>query len=335
MSGRHRTPSLRRRIALVITVAALTFSVLTLVIRALPLTNNGALVIAVGAPFTVMIAAGALVLAVLNRWLVLSVAAVLLVATSVAIQVDWYCGGHSIDTGSGGEHVDVRILSSNLRYGRAHAPSFVELARSDADVVTVTELTTEAVQKFYAAGIGEAFPYSLLLPAPGAGGNGIWSRHPLTALSPTRYQNGSMVAGRIRLPGVRIDPIVASVHVTSPMASFASWRNGMTTTKSRMDGLAEIAGRGAVIVAGDFNSTPDMLQYRNLLAGGFSDAVRQTGAGFAPTFPAHRWVPSLITIDHVVTRRADAAAVRAAGVMDTDHRALLATVKVPAEPSPS
>ncbi len=39
-------------------------------------------------------------------------------------------------------------------------------------------------------------------------------------------------------------------------------------------------------VGGDYNSTTDMRQFRDLLTDGYHDAVEQTGSGFAPTFPA-------------------------------------------------
>ncbi|MDN4520341.1 endonuclease/exonuclease/phosphatase family protein [Mycolicibacterium austroafricanum] len=308
-------------------IVALAFAVATLVIRALPLPNNLALVIAVGSPYVVLVALLGLVVAVLNRLKVLSIAAVVVTAASVAVQVHWYYGGRS--GGVAAERVDMRVLSANLRYGRTNPAEFVELARRSADLITVTELTSEAVQRFYDAGIDEEFPHSMLFPAPDAGGNGIWSRYPLTPLSPTRYWNSGMVAARVHIPGVPIDPAVASVHITSPMGSFESWRNGVTATKSRLIGLAETVGQGSVVAAGDFNSTPDMRQFRDLIADGYRDAVRHTGAGFVPTFPSDTGLPPVITIDHVLTRHTNVTSVRSVDIGGSDHRALLATVEVP------
>lgn len=316
-----------RRFRALLVLVALAFVVATLVIRALPLPNNVALVIAVGSPYVALVALLGLVIAVLNRLKVLSVVAVAVTAASVGAQMHWYHGGRS--GGDGGEHVDVRVLSANLRYGRADPEQFVELARNSADVITVTELTAEAVQRFYSAGIDDEFPHSILFPAPNAGGNGIWSRYPLTPLSPTRYWNSGMVAARAHIPGVRIATAVASVHITSPMASFESWRNGVTATKSRLAGLADTVRQGAVIAAGDFNSTPDMRQFRDLIADGYRDAVRHTGAGFTPTFPSDTVLPPMITIDHVLTRHANVSSIRSVHIAGTDHRALLATVEVP------
>lgn len=316
-----------RRFRAVLIIVALAFVVAALVIRALPLPNNFALVVAVGSPYVVLVALLGLVVAMLNRLMVLSIVAVAVTAASVGVQVHWYHGGRS--GGVAAEHVDVRVLSANLRYGRADPAEFVELARGSADLITVTELTAEAVKRFYSAGIDEEFPHSILFPAPNAGGNGIWSRYPLIPLSATRYWNSGMVAALVHIPGVPIDPAVASVHITSPMASFQSWRNGVTATKSRLVGLTETVGQGSVIAAGDFNSTPDMRQFRDLIADGYRHAVQNTGAGFTPTFPSDTVLPPVITIDHVLTRQANVSSIRSVDISGSDHRALLATVDVP------
>ena len=102
-----------------------------------------------------------------------------------------------------------------------------------------------------------------------------------------------------------------------------------------MDDFADIAEPAAVIVAGDFNSTPDMRQFRDLLTNGYRDCANQTGAGFAPTFPSRTWHPPLITIDHVLTRQAACSSIRTLYVRGSDHRSLLATVDVPLDPTAS
>jgi endonuclease/exonuclease/phosphatase (EEP) superfamily protein YafD len=111
------------------------------------------------------------------------------------------------------------------------------------------------------------------------------------------------------------------------------WRSGIAATKAVLDGFAD-AGPAAVIIAGDFNSTPDMRQFRDLLTNGYRDAVEQTGAGFVPTFPADSWLPPALAIDHVLTRDCRATAVHAMEIAGSDHRALLATVQVPRRPGP-
>ena len=328
-----RRPRLRIRL-MTLTYVAVLISIAAVVARSLPLTNVFGLVVAVGSPYVPLAALAAVAVSVAYRRILLSIIAVVVLAVTVAVQVPWYYFGSPADVGA---HVDIRVLSSNLRKGRADAASFIELAKASADVITVSELTPEEVERFKQAGIAEAFPYSVLTPAPDAGGIGLYSRFPV-ATSPVGKQV-TFAAVRLRVPGVRFDPLVASVHVISPVASdadsFGLWRTGITATKTKLDGFAEAAGPAAVIVAGDFNSTPDMRQFRDLLTNGYGDAVEQTGAGFGPTFPSRTWHPPWITIDHVLTRRATATSIRTIYISGSDHRALLATVAVPLDPTAS
>jgi endonuclease/exonuclease/phosphatase (EEP) superfamily protein YafD len=318
-----------------VALAALVSSIVTLVVRTRQLTNLFALVIAVGSPYIPLVALAGLFWALRSRRRILSIAAMAVVVTTLAVQVPWYYFGRPADVGY---YVGIRVLSSNLRKGQADPSSFVGLAKKGADVITVSELTPEAVLRFSRAGIDEVFPHSLLLPAAGVGGIGVWSRYPLTAL-PAENHRSPIAVARLEVPGVRFDPLVAAVHVFSPVAhnenSFDGWRNGITATHAELVDFADTAGPAAVIVAGDFNSTPDMRQFRDLLTNGYRDAVEQTGAGFAPTFPSRTWHPPLITIDHVLTRQAAATSIRTVYIPGSDHRALLATVEVPLDPTAS
>jgi endonuclease/exonuclease/phosphatase (EEP) superfamily protein YafD len=209
----------------------------------------------------------------------------------------------------------------------------VKLAKENADVITVAELTPEAVERFNAAGLAETFPYSQLIPRPGAGGIGLWSRYPLTEVTVPRHRSVSMPGGRIEVPGVELKPLVASVHVQSPVSgdtdTVDAWSNGMAEAKAQLDNFAREVGQAAVIVGGDYNSTPDMRQFRELLTNGYRDAVEQLGAGYAPTFRANADIPPLITIDHILTRNAAAKSIKTVTVDGSDHRALLATIAVP------
>lgn len=334
MSGRHRAPT--SRLCASLAVLALTLSVIVMVARTLPLSNNIGLILAASSPYAAVVAVFGLALSMLCRWMVASLVAAVITAIALAIQGTWY---FLPQPGLVGDHVDIRVLSSNLRKGQADASAFVGLARASADVITVSELTPEAVRRYVAAGISAAFPYRVLEPKPGAAGIGLWSRFPLVA-SPVTERNITMAAARLKVPGVGIDPVVGSVHIISPVAadgrpSFGAWRSGITSLRAQLGRFADAAGPGTVVVAGDFNSTPDMRQFRDLLTNGYRDVVDQTGAGLAPTFPSDAWIPPLITIDHVLTRQARAASTRTIDVPGSDHRALLATVEIPIDPAMS
>jgi endonuclease/exonuclease/phosphatase (EEP) superfamily protein YafD len=287
--------------------------------------------VAVTAPYVPFVALLGFTMSMLSRRRVLAIIAVLVVAVTVAVQLPWYYLGRPAAVGP---YVDIRVLSSNLRKGQADPSTFVEIADESADVVTVSELTPEAVERFWQAGIQDSFPYSLLIPAPGSEGVGLWSRFPLTRVSPPKHRNA---AARLQVPGVRFDPLVKSVHVFSPLASnedsFDAWRRGIRATAKELKSFAKSAGPAAVIIAGDFNSTPDMRQFRDLLTNGYRDAVEQTGAGYQPTFPANLWSPPWITIDHVLSRNAAASSIRTIKMPGSDHRSLLATIRVPIDPT--
>ncbi|PND57724.1 endonuclease [Mycobacterium sp. ENV421] len=305
-----------------------------LVARARPIANIPSLVLAVGSPYVLLAALAGLIVAATCRQVVVSISAVVVLAATLGVQVSWYCLGGSANIAV---YQDIRVLSSNLRHGQADPGFVVSLAEANADVITLSELTPEEVTRLQRAGIDEAFAYSHLLPAPAAGGIGMWSRYPVSVMSAPRHRGVSMPAARLEVPGLRFEPLLASVHVYSPIAgdanTVAEWRGGMASAKVQLDNFARTAGPAAVIVGGDYNSTPDMRQFRDLLTNGYRDAVQQSGSGFAPTFPSNRKIPPLITIDHVLTRNAAAESVRTIEVPGSDHRALLVTVRVPIDPT--
>ncbi|MEZ0359002.1 endonuclease/exonuclease/phosphatase family protein [Mycobacterium sp. SA01] len=317
-------------------VGTLVLAILAMVARAQPVANIPGLFLAVGSPYLVLTTFAGLVAAVSSRrWLLALIISAVLTAT-LAVQISWYFLGHPPDVGA---HQQIRILSANLRYGKADASFLVDLATDNADVITVSELTDEEVNRLKQVGIEKPFPYSQLIPAEGAGGIGLWSRFPIRALSEPRHRGAVFPAARLKVPGLRFDPLLASVHVYSPVAyggdTIAGWRGAMAVAKVQLATYTRIAGPAAVIVGGDYNSTPDMREFRDFATNGFRDAVEQSGSGFAPTFPSTAWYPPLITIDHVLTRNAAASSVQTIEVPGSDHRALLGTILVPVDPTAS
>lgn len=317
-------------------IALLAFTALAVIARGRPIGNVPDLVLAVGSPYVWPAALIGLMLAATCRQVILSIVAILVTIGSVGVQASWYYLGRPPDVG---RHTDIRVLSSNLRYGNADPDFLVNLAGANADVITVAELTPEEVQRLEQSGIAKTFPYSHLLPAVRAGGIGIWSRYPLTAMSEPRHRFVAMPAVRLQVPGVRFNPVLASIHVYSPVAgekdTVPGWNIGMAGAKAQLRTFARIAGPAAVIIGGDYNSTPDMRQFRNLLTDGYADAVNQARAGFTPTYPSNTWYPPLITIDHVLTHNAVASSIRTITVPGSDHRALLATIQLPVDPTVS
>ncbi len=112
----------------------------------------------------------------------------------------------------------------------------------------MSELTPEEVWRLSQAGLGEVFPYSVLIPAPDAGGIGLWSWFPLAAVS-AKQPYTAIAAARLQVPGVRFDPLVASVHVISPVTSTSDivgdWRTGIAAIRAALNDFADAAGQAA------------------------------------------------------------------------------------------
>ena len=223
----------------------------------------------------------------------------------------------------------VTVLQTNLRIGAGDAGAVVAaIHEHDVGVVTVDELTPEARTKLVAAGIDSALPYSYTIAEPLAVGTGIWSRYPLT---PVHQDDQGFAMRQIwaeaEIPGVGSVMLVA-VHTRPPETDMSSpgWLTELDTLGRQLQALRPDV---KVIVGGDFNATYDHFAFRQILTGGFEDAVDQSGGGWLPTWREGHWYTRLIGIDHVLTRGATATSVSTEQIYGSDHRALIATVVVP------
>ncbi|MEU8246121.1 endonuclease/exonuclease/phosphatase family protein [Nonomuraea sp. NPDC048916] len=221
----------------------------------------------------------------------------------------------------------LRVLTVNL-FGRADAASVVDLVRRyDPDVFSALELTPRAVTALDAAGLDTLMPHRVLEADFGATGSGLFAKHPLTALDGLFTPIGhNMPAATISLPGGPAAQIVA-VHPNPPLGRMtAEWY-------AALDAFPPASDEVVRVLAGDFNASLDHRALRDLLDRGYHDAAERAGKGLVPTWPNGRWMPPLITIDHILTdRRAGVARVEILDVPRTDHRGVFAELRLPARP---
>ena len=217
----------------------------------------------------------------------------------------------------------VKILALNLRLGQAD-PAVVVGAANNVDIVVLTEVTRSAHQGLIRAGLGDRFPYERAgrLPAYGANGTTVFSRHPI--IETTRLPAG--IAHQNWL--VRIDAPdtgtveLAAVHPTRPFTGGTGWAEDQRLLH------AALVRSTPDVVASDFNAVDNHQPVRQLSADGFRSTADSAGAGWQPTYPADRPdLPPLAPIDHILISPELAAAeshtVRVAG---TDHLGVVATV---------
>jgi endonuclease/exonuclease/phosphatase (EEP) superfamily protein YafD len=229
----------------------------------------------------------------------------------------------------------LQVLSLNAQRGSADPAAVVRaVERHQVDVLVVQELTPGMVGRLADAGLGTLLPYRHIDPRPKAGGTGLWTRWPLT---PLPQVPGTVAAA----PRARIEPVdgwpvtVTGVHPKAPMRrNVRRWQQELATIRSTLINMD-----GHQVVAGDFNASRDHRPFRDLLAAGFVDcadtARRRPWPGF--TWPAGRWIPSVMRLDHVLVSRGSAtvSASRVIRVPRTDHRAVLAVIRPTFPPPPA
>ena len=236
-----------------------------------------------------------------------------------------YVGGSSAEAASGGS---LRVMTSNLRFGQADPAKVVEVAlRDKVDVVVLEEVTPLALSHLREAGIDEAFDHSAGKPADGAAGTMVFSAYRLAKVHRLGTGFGSY---RMVLRTPDGPTTLLAVHPRPPIGSADDWHADQLVLRS-----AARSTTGPTVIAGDLNATMDHEPMRELVGRGYRDAATAAKSRWQPTWPAAGEVsrlgfpvPSLLPIDHVMTRGGPhAVRTRTVTVTGTDHRALVADLR--------
>ena len=220
---------------------------------------------------------------------------------------------------------ELRVLAANAKFGDADPEQLAALVRDNRiDALAVSELTDRFAAGLERAGIGELVPHSAIRTGDRATGTGLYSRLPLSARSAEPLPGGFTLArGTVEPPDAPPVELVA-VHTVPP--------TGVTPT-AWADDLAALpaAGDGQLrVLLGDFNATLDHAEFRALIDRGYDDAAATLGDGLAPTWPANRRLPPLVTIDHVLAdERIGVREYSVERLDDTDHRPVFAALQLP------
>ncbi len=294
--------------------------------RFVPVTNHLILFLTACSPY-LMAGAGVSALLLLlarERWT--AAAAGALTAVVVAVELPLFIGSSRVPE----DTVPVRVLTANLRLGRADPEALVAIARERADLLAVQELTPELANDLIQDGLEKDFPYRVLDAQPYAAGVGIWSRHKIVRSSLIPGYTLGAVRADIRVPDVDEDVAAVSIHLVGNWPQpIDTWRDEIAQLSGTLDRLAAGAGRAAAIVAGDFNATFDMQPFRRLLHNGFRDAAEQSGAGLTRSIPAETAMPALVGVDRILTLNSSARGAETVPIPGSDHLGVSATVHIP------
>ncbi|RPA63404.1 endonuclease/exonuclease/phosphatase family protein [Gordonia oryzae] len=212
------------------------------------------------------------------------------------------------------------VVSANLQLGLADVDDLSAIA-SDADLVSLQEVTPEVYARIMRSGLADRFPHRYARPAPLSVGTMILSRAELR--DEERIPGTAHLAARTQLPGAS-EVAVLAVHSAAPMSGYAAeWSADLTAVGGHLDSITT----GPVIVAGDFNATFDHAQFRALLRNDVVDAGAESGSGYQLTYPTDKLggIP-LAGIDHILIRGFGAVQVTSRNLRGSDHRALVATL---------
>ena len=304
-------------------IVALVVAAVALAARYIPSVSHPVLITATFAPYLMLGApAAVIVFAALRNWPVVALAGALAIATA-AVQLPW-----QVATKAAGQST-VRVVSANLWYGRADPAAVVRLAVQHADILAVQELTPKLADELSTAGIDDTFPYHALRAREGPAGVGVWSRYPMHRGKEYDEFWLGLLTAHVRVPGTSHEATVVTAHMSAPWPEpIHSWRADMAQLRDTLPAIGASAS-GAVIFAADLNATPDHLEFRRLLRGGYRDAAAQAGAGMTRTFPgAARRPPALFALDHILTRKCTARAVKTVAIAGSDHHALVSDIVV-------
>lgn len=321
-----------RVLVTVVGLLALAVAAVGFVARYLSISNEVLLVVAAVSPYLCAAGVAAMILFALARRWVLTIVAASLCVVMLLVLLPRFLGPEKSSVPS----VPVRVLTANLSLGEADPKAVVALARDTADVLVVQEMTPGLAAAMVREGLDGVMPHRSIDPRKNANGIGIWSRYPIADSQAVSGHAMPMRIARIQVPGVVIAPTVLAVHVAAPWVQpLQYFRDDIARFPTTLQAAARNAGSGAVIVAGDLNSTYDMAPFRRLLEDGYRDAAEQAGAGLTRSFPTRPWYGPVFGIDHVLVRNCTATAAHTVPVPGSDHRALSTVIEIPADPTAS
>jgi endonuclease/exonuclease/phosphatase (EEP) superfamily protein YafD len=226
----------------------------------------------------------------------------------------------------------VGLLAVNLRFGLSDLDQLVaEVDRADPDVVVLTEVTRSNAKVLARRAWRERLPYRLgstgrdygrRTGIGDASGTMVLARFPLAELGQAADTAFTNIAVRVDLPDHPF--VLIAAHPANPERSLRPWlSDGQSLAR-----LAANYAHESLVIAGDLNATAEHLTLRELEArANVTDTA--TGRGWHPTFPADRWFPPLIQIDHVLaSAQFTATSLETFKVAGSDHLGLLVRLAV-------
>ena len=246
----------------------------------------------------------------------------------VAVHAWWLAPLYVGDTPVG-RSASLVVLAQNFEYGDGAA--LEDLVRNRrVDVLVLTDVGTDQVDRLLETGIEAWLPYSAGIRRNRVDGAVVLSRIPVDRTA-FLYDDAESRVVDVQAPGLGPVRIVA-IHTRPPYAPDA-WLADHEQIYEALTRLRAHEGAG-VVLAGDFNATLAHAPVRHILHLGFADAAVQANSGLSPTWPSGERerrlgviVPAFAAIDHVMTSpQLVITHSETVAVPGADHEAVIATI---------
>jgi len=271
-------------------------------------------------PYLTIVAAAALALALAQRQLPATVATALVLAGQLVALAPTVATDLRPDSPAApADAPTLRVVFANLyRHNAKLDDALRAVARRDADVIILDEAAAVDGPALERSGLTAAYPFTVPIDRIGVG---IVARSRLVLRVPDGYAGRRFPDLVVELgpPGATRAVRLVAVHVRSPV--------GETTAAQWKEQLAQLGRQLASdtrpgLVIGDFNATRWNGPYRRLL-GAWRDVHDELGDPWSTSWPADRWFPPVVRIDHALVRGAVVArTVRSFDIPGSDHRGL-------------
>ncbi|MGI3786511.1 MAG: endonuclease/exonuclease/phosphatase family protein [Janthinobacterium lividum] len=320
------TPDRRRRPSAAVVVALLLLapSVAATLLRVFPPSDDLGAMLASFVPYGLVTYALALVLLLValaraHRRGALGILT-LVVAVVTGLHVSWlvpfFVPDHRPVVGP-----SFTVYAQNVYLGQADTARLAEVA-SGADVVVLSETTRAFLHRLQTPAWDERFPYGVGDLSGSPSDTTVFSRFPL--------EDAQVLAGSLSTQWVmtlevpdRTPVRLVGTHPCNPYCGGGAFARDHAVLEQTV--LANESQ--PLVVAGDLNAIDDHAPLLRLRADGMRSVTDLVGAGWVPTYPANRWFPPLLPIDHVlVDDQLTATSLRTVRMPGSDHLGLLATV---------
>lgn len=243
-----------------------------------------------------------------------------LITTGLATLVWLSMFGHLILPGKGGGEANLRVLTHNIEASNPDPGGTAQaLITHEADIIALQELTPDALTAARRV-LGQRYPHHV-----SRGTVALWSRYPLAGTDTVDIGMGWTRALRTQAQTPTGSVAVYVAHLASVRVGSEGFSSDQRDATIR--GLADaIAGEDLprVILMGDLNGTA---YDRSLgpLTFGLASAQAEAGWGFGFTWPSG--LP-MARIDHILIRGITATDAKVLPATASDHRPILADLKL-------